>query len=295
MPGGRFMQRSTDRNVKASDNDRPDSFDALKQTITSHYDGLSRRLQEVGEYALAHPDDIALETIAVIASRAKVPPSSLIRFSKALGFEGFTEMQRLFRERLVVHAPSYRERISRLRDRRGKGRGTIASSMLDDFSTAGIEGLERLRQELPPERLQAAVELLGSSSLIHIVGHRRAFPVASYLTYLLSELGCRTSLLDGIGGMFEQQSRSVRRGSTLIVVSFRPYSPDVMTLVERCHEDRVPIIGITDGPLSPLARLAEVSLEVIESEVQDFRALSASMTLALALAVSLGHHLATAK
>lgn len=288
------MQRSNDRHAKASTEDRPDSFDTLKQTITDHYDGLSRRLQEVGEYALANPDEMALETIAVIASRARVPPSSLIRFSKALGFEGFTEMQRLFRERLVAHAPTYGERIMRLRDRQDGDGGTMASSMLDDFSTAGIEGLERLRQDLPQARLEAAIELLSRASLIHVVGQRRAFPVASYLAYLLSELGCRAALLDGAGGMLLQQSRFLDESSTLVAVSFRPYAPDVIALVERCHENGVPIIGITDGPLSPLARLAQVSLEVVESEVQSFRPLSASMCLSLALAVSLGHRLATA-
>ncbi len=160
------MQPSTDRHAKASADKtaaqkRPDSFDSLKQTITEHYDGLSRRLREVGEYALANPDEMALETIAVIAARAGVPPSSLIRFSKALGFEGFTEMQRLFRARLVAHAPTYGERIKRLRDQQDRDSGTMTSSMLDGFSTAGIEGLERLRQDLPQERLQQAIERPG--------------------------------------------------------------------------------------------------------------------------------------
>ena len=147
------MQRSADHNDGAPAGNRPESFDDLKRTITDHYDSLSRRLQEVGEYALAHPDEMALETIAVIASRAKVPPSSLIRFSKALGFEGFTEMQRLFRARLVAHAPTYGERIKRLQDQGRKG-GEAAASLLDSFAVAGIEGLERLRQDLPAERFE---------------------------------------------------------------------------------------------------------------------------------------------
>ena len=52
---------------------RPDSFGALQSAIARHYDGLSKRLQQVAEYALTHPDDVALETIAVIAGRARVP------------------------------------------------------------------------------------------------------------------------------------------------------------------------------------------------------------------------------
>jgi len=288
------MERSSDRPIDTAGGSRPDSYERLKTTITEHYDGLSRRLQEVAEYALANPDEMALETIAVIASRAKVPPSSLIRFSKALGFEGFTEMQRLFRARLVAHAPTYGERIKRLQDRRDKGGEPMAVTMLDDFSQAGIDGLEKLRQDLPPQRLEQAIELLAEASSIHVIGQRRAFPVASYLTYLLTELGQRAFLLDGVGGMLGQQSRVIGDGSLLLAVSFRPYAPEVIGLVERYHGEGIPIIGITDGPLSPLARLAKVSLEIVESGVQDFRPLSTSMCLSLALVVALGHRLTPA-
>lgn len=288
------MRRSNNRPNSSPNDPRPDNFDTLKQTITDHYDGLSKRLRDVAEYAIAHPDEMALETIAVIAGRAKVPPSSLIRFSKALGFEGFSEMQRLFRARLVAHAPTYGERIRRLHDQQASGGNAVPLSMLDDFTTASIEGLGRLREDLPIGQLERAIEIIANAPSLHVVGQRRAFPVASYLNYLLSELGCRTNLLDGAGGMFEQQCRALPKNGVLIAVSFRPYAPDVVELLEDRHEKGMSIIGITDGPLSPLARLSDVSLETVESEVLNFRPLTAAMCLSLTLAVSLGHHRAMA-
>ncbi len=63
-------------------------------------------------------------------------------------------------------------------------------------------------------------------------------------------------------------------------------------LVERCRAEEVPLIGVTDGQLSPLARLADVSFEIVESEAHGFRPLIAAMCLALTLSVSLGHYLA---
>ena len=272
---------------------RPDSFEKLKETITNQYGSLSRRLQQVGEYALAHPDDIALETIVVIADRAKVPPSSLIRFAKALGFEGFTDMQRLFRARLVARAPSYSERI-RLLDTQNRQTGSpVPSAMLHDFSRAGIDALERLRRELPLDRLDQAVDILAKAPQIHIAAQRRAFPVAAYLAYLLSELGCRSHLLDGIGGMLEQQERMIGQDDTLVLVSFRPYAPEIVALAERRQAKTVSMVAITDSPLSPLVRPATVSFEIMENEVHAFRSLTAPMCLALTLAVSLGHRVAT--
>ncbi len=287
------MPRPADRDPNASAVSRPQDYEALQQAISDRYDRLSRRLQQVAEYALAHPDDMALETIAVIAGRAKVPPSSLIRFSKALGFDGFTRMQRLFRDRLVAHAPSYGERIRRLSADSRDDDQPIPARMLDDLSGAAVEGLERLRRDVPLARLEAAIDLLSRARLIHAIGQRRAFPVASYLSYLLNELGRPAHLLDSLGGMLEQQSRAIDVEDALIAVSFRPYSPDVLALVERCHRDGVPLIGITDGPLSPLARLADVGFEVVETEAHGFRTLSAAMCLALTLVLSLGHRVTT--
>ncbi len=269
----------------------PDSFESLQRAIGRHYEGLSPRLRQVAEYALTNPDEVALETIAVLAGRARVPPSSLIRFAKALGFEGFSEMQRLFRARLVERAPSYSERIRGLRDRRVRADGQLPARVLDEFAGASIEALDRLRRDLPSERLDRALGLLAAADIIYVAAQRRAFPVAAYLSYLLSQLERRSHLLDSVGGMLEQEARGIGPADVLLAVSFRSYSPEVLALVRRCHERGLPVIAITDSPLSPLVRFATVSFEVIEAEVEAFRPLSASMCLALALVVSLGHRL----
>ena len=41
------------------------------------------------------------DTVAVIAEKADVPPSTLIRFASEFGFSGFNEMKQIFRENLM--------------------------------------------------------------------------------------------------------------------------------------------------------------------------------------------------
>jgi len=283
------MPRPTDRDDMPDAKKHPTDFDMLQQAIAERFDKLSKRLQQVAEYALAHPDDVALETIAVIAARANVPPSSLIRFSKALGFDGFTRMQRLFRDRLLSRSPSYDERIRRLSEVNDGNDQPLPMRMLNDVAAAGMEGLERLQSEAPLAKLDAAIEVLSEARPIYIVAQRRAFPVACYFSYLLNELGRPACLLDSLGGMLKQQSRAISEGAVLVAISFQPYAPDVLDVLEHGKALGVPLIAITDGPLSPLVRLADVSFELVESEAHGFRPLSAAMCLSLTLAVSLGH------
>ena len=122
------------------------SFELLKASITAKRGDLSPRLRQIAEYALRNPNDMALETIAVIADRAQVPPSSLIRFASAFGYDGFSAMQRVFRSQLVERTTDYAERIQALR---GSAAASGPASLLDRLADAGIRALEHLRGTTP--------------------------------------------------------------------------------------------------------------------------------------------------
>ncbi len=268
----------------------PRTYDELRAEISARHSGLSRRLQQIAEYALENPNDMALETVAVIADRADVHPSSLIRFGNAFGYDGFSDMQRIFRSRLVDRLPSYSERIKTLQS--GTDDEAGLANPLDHFAEAGIRALEHLRDEIRPDDLAAAIDILAAAEIVHVVAQRRAFPVAAYLAYALSHLDCRSHLLDSIGGMLGEQVHTMAPGDALLAVSYKPYAPETLKTVQAAKDAGIPIVGITDNPLSPLTPLADVSFEVEEAQVQSFRSLTASMCLAMSLVVGLGQRLA---
>jgi DNA-binding MurR/RpiR family transcriptional regulator len=130
---------------------------------------------------------------------------------------------------------------------------------------------------------------LAGAEAIHVVGQRRAFAVAAYLSYALGQLGGpRTHLLDGVGGMTLHQASFITARDVLVAVSFAPYAPETLAVAQRAAERGARLVALTDGPLSPLLPLAEVALEVEDAELEGFRALSATMCLALALVLGLG-------
>src|SRR5690606_33017436 len=91
----------------------PATAEALRAAILARYETLSKRLQQIARYVLDEPNAIALETLAVLAERTGVQPSAIVRFAKTFGFEGATQMQRLFRDGLLSANASlgYGERI----------------------------------------------------------------------------------------------------------------------------------------------------------------------------------------
>jgi DNA-binding MurR/RpiR family transcriptional regulator len=247
----------------------------------------------IARFALEHPQDVALDTVAAAAQKAEVQPSAMVRFAQALGYEGYSDMQRIFRDRLVQRSHSYRERIASLRRARPRALSR-PKEVLHDFVSDSIENLSHLEEHVTPQKLEDAVRLMARAQRIHLLAQRRAFPVACYLAYALGQLELPVTLLDGVGGMLREQAHAIRPGDALIAVSFRNYSPEVIELAAGTFRRGVPVLVITDSAVSPLARNASVAFDLGDASDRPFRSLVEPLCLAQSLVVSLGHELAEA-
>lgn len=268
---------------------QPKDYDDLKLAIVVRHSRLPRRLREIAEFAINSPDVMALETVAEIAARAQVQPSSLVRFAKHFGFAGFSDMQRLFRSRLVDRSGSYAERIRETEaGRDGDGSPLGIMNQLIGAITASLQAL---RQDVRPADLDRAVKILAQADIIGLVAQRRSFPIAAYLAYALSHLERRAVLIDGVGGLAAEQARLIGSSGALIAVSFSPYAPETLAVVRQVRAQGAKIIVITDNALSPLAASADVHFEISEAQVRGIRSLAATNCMAVSLVVALGQQL----
>lgn len=267
------------------------TYDELKDAIARSYPGMSKQLQRIARFALEKPHDLALGTVAAVAEATEVQPSAMIRFANALGYRGFSDMQQVFRGHLVERSASYRERIDQLRRRQLNGQRAPAG-VLHQLVGESVAELGHLEESVHEAELKAAVKLVAGADRIHVLAQRRAFPVAAYLAYALGQLELKTHLLDGAGGMLRDNLRAIGKNDVLVAASFRNYSPDVVEAVESCAARGVPVLSITDSPLSPLAGPARVCFQLADDSSKPFRSLVGPMCLAQALVMSTGHHLA---
>ena len=267
-------------------------YEHLRNKLVEGYSNLSGRLQQITRYAMTHPNDMALETIAVIAKRTEVPPSSLIRFAKSFGFSGFSEMQKVFQQGLLGRMSEYQKRVQNLNIEISQ-QGDEVQSNLSYFIQGGIQALQSLRNTVKNEDIEKTASIMIESNVVHIAAQRRSFPIGTYLTYALSHLGAPNMLLDSVGGMFAEQGKTIRKGDVLLAISFSPYANEVLKLAGNVKERGIPVIVISDSILSPLGLFADVCLEVEETEVFGFKGviLSALMCLSLSLVVELGNQM----
>jgi DNA-binding MurR/RpiR family transcriptional regulator len=275
----------------------PTSFHEFTDAVGAALPRLSPQQRLIAQHVLDHPDGFALGTAATVAEAAGVQPSALVRFANAMGFSGFSELQQLFRTRLLEQAGTYRQRISAMaangaRGESGNGaRRAGQPPPLHSFIEQAAADLQRLEGAASDAALREAARLLCRARRVHVLAQRRAFPVAAYLYYALGQLDLRVQLHDGVGGMLGESVRQIERGEVLLVTSFRNYSPEVVDAAASVHARGVQVIALTDQPLSPLKPAASVLLLTGSGAPAQVRSLVAPMCLAQALVVYTGQGL----
>jgi len=265
------------------------SFDELKEVINERFDSLSPHLQRLGRYALHSPNGFALSTIAEVARLNQVQPSSVVRFAQAFGFRGFSELQKVFRFRLIEGTPELRGAVYEQREFIGQLADNAPLRLFDDFAAASIRAIEDIRRSMTDDGLRAALRLMANAETTYVLGQRRAFPVAAYIAYGLARLELKVHLVDFVGGMANQHVAAMTERDLLVAVSFPPYAPEVVRVVKEAGIREMPILAITDDPKSPLAPYARHIFSIGDSAVRRFRPLSSSIVLAQSLILGLSY------
>lgn len=263
----------------------PRDFDSLRSVIIERKGTMPKRLAQVAAYALSHPDEMAFGTAASIASEADVQPSTLVRLAHHLGYEGFSDLQNVFRARLRDRTLSYEERLLSL-----EAAGTAANSdteLLSGFLTAASQSVARLAATIDGETFSKSVDLLARAQTIYLVAKRRSYPLSAHIAYAFGKLGIRHQILASPNGIDAEIAQFATSEDAVLAASFAPYAADSLAQAQELAGRGVPIVAITDSVFSPLAASATHWFEVSEADFAGFRSLSASMALAMALPVAI--------
>ncbi|OWV99271.1 RpiR family transcriptional regulator [Rhizobium sp. R72] len=264
----------------------PRDFESLRSIIIERKATMPKRLAQVAAFALANPDEIAFGTTASIAAASDVQPSTLVRLAHHLGYEGFSDLQSIFRERLRDRTLTYEERLVTLEQASGEDEDEDAN-LLSGFISAASQSVNRLAATVQTDTFAKAVDILAAAETIYLIAKRRSYPLTAHMTYAFSKLNIRHQIVASPNGVDPEMVQFATQNDAAIAASFSPYAADSLSQAEALADRGVPVVAITDSAFSPLAARATCWFEVAEADFAGFRSLSASMALTMALPVAI--------
>ena len=259
--------------------ERPETLDQLMTQIEQQHASMPKRLREIGNFVLGHPEAIALSTLAELAAETDIATSAFVRFAQTLGFDGFSQMQAVFRQQVRSSWPQYASRLSDMAD-------VNPADHFEALSASAVASIKRLSNSVSMEHLEAAVCKLAGAETIWFAAGGRARPVTAYMRYMLTKLGIRTQEFREAPSEAMRELNLIGLNDVLLVVSFAPYGELTVKLAQEAASRGAEIVSVTDTMVSPVA--LDTTLLVTEESIFGFRSLCATMNLAQYLAIEIG-------
>lgn len=285
-------------NKDTTKRDKVRDFESLAAYLASGEVKLPRRLRQVAQFVLNHPEDVAIHSIVELSRMADVPVSTITRFSKELNFSGFPELQAVFRQRLLG---PHRDSLDRLRGLEKHRNSASADNLdlndpvgvFDTFVQSGIETLLRLQDEIDRQALTHFVERIAAARTVYILSGRGAFGVGAYCYYGFSLTGKHAVLVDNIGAMRDEQLKFASKEDVSLAIAFDSYTKETIEAARTSSEMGLDVLAITDNEMSPVASLAVAALYVREGRLGHFRSQIPTMALCQSIMVSVGRRLSS--
>jgi DNA-binding MurR/RpiR family transcriptional regulator len=255
----------------------------LSKYIQSRFEQCSRSQKDVAQYIVDHLDEAAFQTAEELARRANTSSSTVVRFSQALGFEGFPELQAAAREeyRRLHDGP-----VGAATSSNGH-RGPLFSLDQTQFEAAIVAdhlNVEQSARKVSRQQIDELVEAIATTGRVLVAGTDQMAFFASYLRHLLMLLDMRVEI--AASPSQEVLSRLGRIDEQTLVIALsagRPH-PLVVRALKLARHRKAKTAAITDATLSEVAKLAEIKLYYSSSTPAYVRSHTALLSLIQALA-----------
>jgi DNA-binding MurR/RpiR family transcriptional regulator len=227
---------------------------SLFERIDRLAEELSPRLERLAKYLYENRIPAGFLNSSALARAAGVSEATVTRLAIRLGYRGFPELRAALGE-------AVRSRISSLE------RASLEEETGEEPLFRRVLNLEatltrELAEGLPAESFERAVEMLDEADRVLVAGVRPSACLTEYFAFHLGVLRRNVHALTGS----ELETRLILRDSAPrtvgVLFSFPRYPAATERIGRVLREREIPLIGITDGPLSPIAPLCTELLRV---------------------------------
>lgn len=227
----------------------------LYSRIQGNIDKFGKSYQLIARYILNNTPEAAFLTALKMGQKLGISESTVIRFAISLGYNGFSEMQKDL-QKIVKDKLVQISEIKKYTDSlKNSSRDIIVNVLNSD-----IENIKNTINNLSFECFDNLIEELLKANDIYILGLRSMGSLA-YIMGISLQIFLDNVLIISydISGLAERLI-NIGKEDLLIGISFPIYTSRTIEVMEFAKEKGTKIAAITDSIVSPLSRIADITL-----------------------------------
>lgn len=232
----------------------------IRMRIKSLTSTFSEKEKMIAEFILNEPEKVIRGTINQVATEMDLADSTVFRFCKRLGYNGFQDLKIALASEQNTVLNDIHEKIEKEDDEK---------TVLDKIFQSNIQTLSDTLEVIDEEQFSLAIEKIITSKKIEFFGFGGSNVVAmdAYHKFIRAGLPVNYQVDSHLQLMASSQ---LKKEDIAILISHTGHTREIIELLEVLKENDVYTIGITGFADSPLSREVDLKLNTL-SEETDFR------------------------
>jgi RpiR family carbohydrate utilization transcriptional regulator len=223
----------------------------LLDSIRTQLDALSKSERKVALAVLDNPAQIVDQNITALARAAQVSEPTVVRFCRTLGYDGWHEFKLKLAQGLALALPGLNEQPAQ---------DDLASDLINKICSRSINTLLDLRNNLRPESIQKALDILSRANKIEFYGQGTSGIVAADAQHKFFRSGVPT-VAYADPSIHSIAAALMREGDAVVAISQRGNSPALVRSVKLARRGGADVIVLAPSG-TPLAELASVLIPI---------------------------------
>lgn len=249
-------------------------------------DSLPKQQRIFCNFLLENYYSIGLDSVSVMAQKASVGTTTVLRTVAALGYENFNDFKRDIHASVLELKTPYWYQFE-------------DGSQNDSSQTESIENvwleINQLHKLTLNEQLinniEQAVEIILNANTTHVLGLRTSKAAAMLFENLVNGFYPNINQLSYDSHFVFDRIFNFKKGDVLLVIALSPFTKMTLDAAKYCHEQGHPIILITDHNSCSIIPFANIVLRTLSNKNQ--YSIVPVISLIETLTIALGKALAT--
>lgn len=223
----------------------------LLDSIRTQIDVLSKSEKKVAHAVLNNPNLAVSGNITALAKSAEVSEPTVVRFCRALGYDGWQEFKLKLAQGLALAMPG----VDELPDQ-----DDLATDLVNKICSRSINTLLDLRNNLDADAIQRAINVLSDAKKIEFYGQGTSGIVAADAQHKFFRSGVPTVAYSD-PHIHSIAASLLKKGDAVVAISQRGNSPALLRSVQLARNMEADVIALSPSG-TPLADLATVLVPI---------------------------------
>ena len=223
----------------------------LLDSIRTQLDSLSKSEKKVALAVLEQPAQTVSQNITALARSAQVSEPTVVRFCRTLGYDGWHEFKLKLAQGLALALPALNEQPAQ---------DDLAADLVNKICSRSINTLLDLRNNLDPDTIQKALDILSRANKIEFYGQGTSGIVASDAQHKFFRSGVPTVAYSD-PNIHSIAASLLRSGDALVAISQRGNNSALVRSVKLARRGGADVIVLAPSG-TPLADLATVLIPI---------------------------------